>query len=94
MRKGGYKIIDFKGKTLSGTKTVIPGIYEAIEGTDKAIMASGVVISTTEFKDEFVPVELSSGDYLITPFHGYAITITDDDEVTAEAITSTKKGTK
>lgn len=83
-KKGGYKIIDFKGLTLSTTDVVIPGIYDAIESTTKPILASGIKISTTEYNDEFVGVTISSDDFVID-FHGYDIVITVDDEVSATA---------
>lgn len=93
--KGGYKIVDFKGKALSTTAVVIPGIYDAIEGNySKPLLASGIVITIsgldTEYADEYIVPTVSSGDYNIT-FHGYTIAIDDDDKVTATAIVESKK---
>lgn len=50
--KGGYKIIDFKGTALtSGTEATIPGVYEAIESTNKRTIVSGLVVGGTEYDD-------------------------------------------
>ena len=46
-RHGGYKIIDFGGVALNNSTAVkIPGIYEAIESTDKMTIASGIGVSS------------------------------------------------
>lgn len=80
---GGYKVIDLKGVTLSSTAVTIAGIYDAIESNNKATMLSGFVFDSVEYDDVFTLFVESSGDF-VTTVNGITITVTDDDEVTAE----------
>lgn len=53
MKKGGYKIIDFSAGSFDGTQkpVVIPGVYEAIESTNKRTVVSGLAIAGVEYDD-------------------------------------------
>lgn len=92
MIKGGYKIIDLKGKDLTlDVGMVYEGIYDALEGTTKAILLSGLVVNGVEYRDVFVGPIVDSGAYLIyythdnTHFDSWSgvIKIEDTDVVTA-----------
>lgn len=86
-RKGGYKIIDFGGVALtSGTEATIPGVYDAIESTNKRTVVSGLVVGGTEYNDMEVNFVVSSGDFVgvvTTPDSGsISFVIASDDGVT------------
>lgn len=82
MKKGGYKIIDFKGTALSGTAVEIPGILEKIvDNYDKPILVSGVILNG-ELQDDAYAAVSDTEDTVILTVYGGAITITEDDEVT------------
>lgn len=84
MKLGGYQIVDFKRTALSTsaeTAPVVPGVYAAIEGTQKRLVASGLLIDDAELPDASIMPTVVSGDYVFTVY-GYIITVTDDDEVT------------
>lgn len=89
MRKGGYKIVDFKGAELTSTVVVRPGIYsQIIDDYDKTILVSGVSLSGTLKDDSFASVnEITgdSGDSVELGVYGGVITITEDDEVSFTA---------
>lgn len=88
MKKGGYKIIDFKGTALSGTAVDMPGIYDQIvDDYDKPIMVSGVIISGELQDDAYASVKVSDGSVDLTVYDG-VITVTDDDEVSFAAAKS------
>ena len=86
MRKGGYKIVDFKGAELSSTVVVRPGIYsQIIDDYDKTILVSGVSLGGTLKDDSFASVSEvtgDSGDSVDLGVYGGLITVTEDDEVT------------
>lgn len=86
MRKGGYKIVDFKGAELTSTVVVRPGIYsQIIDDYDKAILVSGVSLSGSLKDDAFASVtEVTgdSGDSVKLGVYDGIITVTEDDEVT------------
>lgn len=86
MRKGGYKIVDFKGAELSSTVVVRPGIYsQIIDDYDKAILVSGVSLGGTLKDDSFASVSEvtgDNGDSVDLGVYGGLITVTEDDEVT------------
>ena len=92
MRNGGYKIIDLSPYPLTdSTELTIPGIYDRVEGTRKAVMVSGLSIAdtttTTEFPDFFALFAVDGTDLVYTTVLGdgstLSITIADDDGVTA-----------
>ena len=87
-RHGGYKIIDFGGVVLNNSTAVkIPGIYDAIESTNKMIIASGLVVTvsndTVELDD--IPMTfVSSGGSFVGGSTGSAtfkVSINSNDEV-------------
>lgn len=56
MRKGGYKIIDFKSYNFTSaeaTEKTSHGldIYDSIESTNKRTVVSGLVVGGTEYDD-------------------------------------------
>ena len=64
-RKGGYKIIDFGGVVFtSGSEKTVPGVYDAIESTNKRTVVSGLVVGSTEYNDMEVNFVVSSGDFV------------------------------
>lgn len=87
MKKGGYKIIDFKDVniTTGGDGVTVTGIYESIEESHrKAIMLSGVTIDNVEKPDCFVDCEIADSNYQFTAY-GKNWTITNADLVTVTA---------
>ncbi len=86
MRKGGYKIVDFKGAELSSTVVVRPGFYsQIIDDYDKTILVSGVSLGGSLKDDSFASVSEvtgDSGDSVNLGVYGGVITVTEDDEVT------------
>lgn len=88
MKKGGYKIIDFKdiNITTGGDAVVITGIYNGIEGSHrKALMLSGLMLDSVEKPDCFIDCTVSDGNYTFTAY-GVAFTITNADSITAAAV--------
>lgn len=86
MKKGGYKIIDFKDTNLTAAGVTIKGVYAAIEDNyRKAILISGIVIENVEMADCFVDLHISSGSYVGT-LHNYTLTITAADKVSIAQI--------
>lgn len=84
MKKGGYKIIDFKDINITtGTGVTVIGVYEDIEKSyRKAILLSGITLDGVEKPDCFIDCEVSDGNYTFTAY-GKTWTITKDDLVTA-----------
>lgn len=81
MKKGGYKIIDFKGTALSGTAVEMPDIYgQIVDDYDKPIMVSGVILNGELQDDAYASVKVNDGSVALTVYGG-VITVTDDDEV-------------
>lgn len=88
MIKGGYKIVDFNGVTLSGTAVEMPGIYDQIvDDYDKAILVSGVSLNGELQDDSFAAVKVNDGSVNLTVYGG-VITVTEDDDVTFAAAKS------
>lgn len=94
--RSGYQIVDFCGKSLSDAKVIIPGIYDKIEGSLKAILCKNVVIDSVEIKPFYAEPVVVDGDYVIPvnitvtdakTLTATNITITDDDEVTVSDAT-------
>lgn len=82
MQKGGYQIIDLKGKTLtSGVSMQYEGLYEKIEGTRKAILLSGLYVDGVEYHDCFVQPVVNSDAYDLIAY-GKTIRVYDTDVVT------------
>lgn len=86
-RNGGYKIIDFKNKELSiGVGMIYDGIYDAIEGTRKALLISGLNIGGEEYHDIYVQPYLEGSNYCFDVINNdntsYLVTIQDTDVVT------------
>ena len=81
MRQGGYQIVDLKDLPLSDTAVNIPGVYDSIEGTRKAILLSGINIGGVEYHDTFIEVTVDSSNYTATVY-GKTLTITSDDNIT------------
>lgn len=83
MRKGGYKIVDFKDINITtGEGVTVAGVYESIESSHrKAIMLSGVTIDSVEKPDCFVDCEVQDSNYTFSAY-GKTWTITNADLVT------------
>lgn len=83
MKRGGYKIIDFKDvNILTEGGATVTGIYEEIEKRHrKAILVSGITIDGIEKPDCFVDCEVSGSNYTFTAY-GKTFTITNADKVT------------
>lgn len=91
--KGGYRILDFNGnKFYTSTAAVerstkIPGIYERIEGSDKAFLVEGYNLDGVEYKAFFTAFIVTDGSF-VTIFNNHYITISADDEITVTAVTT------
>ena len=78
--KGGYKILDFNGYTFSASSTNTPksttidGIYERIEGSDKAFLVEGYNLDGVEYKAFFTAFVVAGGSF-VTIFNNHYITI-------------------
>lgn len=86
-KNGGYKIIDLKNKELSvGVGMVFDDIYDAIEGTKKALLISGLNIEGHEYHDIFVQPYTEGGNYCFDVINNddtsYLVTIEDTNVVT------------
>lgn len=84
MINGGYKILDLKG--VDHTLTVghvHDGIYEAIEGTRKCFLISGLVVGGVEYHDIFATPVVEGSNYIFYLENiELSITIQDTDVVT------------
>lgn len=79
---GGYQIIDLKGVEIATAGTVIPGIYETIEGAEKPILLTGINDHTLgEMKPRFIAFDVSGTNFVGYINPGYTITVDDDDKV-------------
>lgn len=82
----GYQIIDFKGVEIKSAGTVIPGIYEAIEGSVVPTLVTGINDETLgELKPRFVAFDVDGTDFVGYLNPGYTITVDDDDKVVIAA---------
>lgn len=82
-KNGGYKILDLEKVTVPASDAehaVVNGIYEAIEGTRKPILISGLHTALAEYPDTFAAPVLREGDFEFNIF-GITVTVTDDDEI-------------
>lgn len=85
MKKGGYKIIDFKGIEIGTSSKKIPGIYEAIESTNKRTVVSGLVKSSVEYDDFDALFAVSGSNFTCKAAAGaqfITIVVKPDDTVT------------
>ena len=86
MKKGGYKIIDFKGTQITTSAVTIKGIHKAIESTNKRTVVSGLVQSGVEYDDfDCLFTSSSNGSFVGTALCGaqkLTITVTSADSVT------------
>lgn len=88
-RNGGYKIIDLKNKELKDggdVGVVFEGIYDAIEGTRKPLLISGLNIDGKEIHDFYGLPYLEGTNYVIVvpgslDTFEYNLTINDNDVV-------------
>lgn len=81
----GYKIIDFKGIDLADSPT-IPGIFNAIDESNKPLVFSNIVLSGYSAKPFFVGNYGKAEDsYRIPLADGYSIYVADDDSVIYQA---------
>ena len=82
MKIGGYQIIDLKGKKLTVNDGVVyEGIYDLIEGTNKVIIISGLVVGGVEYDDTVVECNVVGSNFECV-LHGYKLTIQDSDVIT------------
>lgn len=91
MIRGGYKIIDLKNKQLiNGVSVVYEGIYDAIEGTRKPIIVSGMNIEGKEYGDIWVNFEINDTSYYFQFLNNNGdtvkITISDNDSVVYDSL--------
>lgn len=84
MLNGGYHILDFDGVNISSVDgATIDGAYSSIEGTNKAILLSGVVIDNIDYKDAYIIP--TTGDNAFTfSAYGKSFTVTSENKVTVE----------
>lgn len=86
MKKGGYKIIDFKGTPITTSAVTIKGIHKAIESTNKRTVVSGLVKSGVEYDDfDCLFTSSSNGSFVGAALCGaqkLTITVTSADSVT------------
>lgn len=91
--KGGYKILDFNGYTFSTSttgapkSTIIDGIYERIEGSDKAFLIEGYNLDGVEYKAFFTAFVVTDGSF-VTIFNNHYITISANDKIVVTAVTT------
>ena len=89
--KGGYKILDFNGYTFSTSttsepqSTIIDGIYERIEGSDKAFLIEGYNLDGVEYKAFFTAFVVTGGSF-VTIFNNHYITISANDKIVVTAV--------
>lgn len=93
--KGGYKILDFNGYTFSTSttsapkSTIIDGIYERIESSDKAFLVEGYNLDGVEYKAFFTAFVVTDGSF-VTIFNNHYITISANDKIVVTAVTTGK----
>lgn len=84
MVKGGYQIINFSGVEFTkNTPMQLSNIYDKIEGTDKAILLSGLNVNGIDYRDVMCTPIVIGNSYVIKAF-GFRIYISDIDIVTVE----------
>lgn len=84
MVKGGYQIINFNGvKFTKNTSMQLSNIYDKIEGTNKAILLSGLNVDGVDYRDVMCTPIVIGDSYVIKVF-GFRIYISDIDIVSVE----------
>lgn len=84
MVKGGYQIINFSGVEFTkDTPMQLSNIYDKIEGTDKAILLSGLNVNGIDYRDVMCTPIVIGNSYVIKVF-GFRIYISDIDIVRVE----------
>lgn len=66
MFKGGYKLIDFKNKSIAvnGGTTTIDGVFESIEANHrKPTIITGLVLDGVERSDRYINFRVTNGNY-------------------------------
>lgn len=82
MLKGGYQIIDLKGRELQiGVGSFYEGIYDLIEGTNKPIVVSGLNVEGVDIRDDFASVKIMDTNFDLI-VGNYVVTVNDRDVVT------------
>ncbi len=86
MKKGGYKIIDFKNTPIAAAAVTIKGIHKSIESTNKRTVVSGLVKAGVEYDDfDCLFTSSDNGSFVGTALCGaqkLTITVTSADSVT------------
>lgn len=85
--KGGYKIVSLNGNDLTSESAfTIKGIYEDLRDSySKPILVTEIVIDDEKQQDAYAVVKKTESGYTIDVYD-YALTVTDEDAVTSEAI--------
>lgn len=80
--KGGYLMVDLKGRSLkTKTTTTVEGIYARIEGNyRKPILLTGIVIDSVPMPDSFIEVVANGNSYSFSAY-GKNYTVSDSDVV-------------
>lgn len=82
----GYKIIDFKGIEIKTDGVTVPGVYNAIDESNKPLIASNINLGGAIMKPFAMGfIQLGTGEYsfAITSVNGVGnISISEDDTVT------------
>lgn len=80
--RGGYQIIDLKNKNLTdGVGTKYDNVYDAMKGTKKTVLITGMKVNDVEYRDCYVDFTLSGTAYVGT-IYGKQIKIENTDVVT------------
>lgn len=85
--KGGYKIVSLNGNDLTSESAfTVKGLYEDLaDSYSKPILVSEIVIDDEKQQDAYAVVKKTESGYTIDVY-GYALTVTDEDAVTSEAL--------
>ena len=82
---GGYKILDFKNVDISTGDAVIPGIFNAIDESNKPFIVYNLFDGTHHIKPFFVSFMNKTNDgyeiYLTSPGGTFTLSISNDDVV-------------
>lgn len=80
-KKGGYQIIDLQNKKFVGSTGILfPGIYDSIEGTNKTILVSGLVVGNVKYHDEFATVTIDGSTFRLQ-LRNATVVVSDTDVV-------------
>lgn len=79
---GGYKIIDLGYTNFTTAKsTTVPGIYEKIKSTRKAILLEHFLIGGTWCRPCYPEIKVSGASFTFDAY-GYTFTVSNADAVT------------